>query len=182
MTNLGSLPALDCSGCSYGNDLGKFEAYVGERYSPGGVLVIGHSAYSKGNGSWIADFRKSQTGRYFEPLLENAGQSLDSIAVTNAYKCLLPDGRSAPNRSALSECSGRNLQKEVEILRPGKIISWGLPVSTLLSEGTAFPTETGEVFEYLGIPAFSMYHPAYQVTRDPKGEKILPSLRAFLEK
>lgn len=160
--------------------------YRGEKYSPGGILVLGHFAYSRYNGNWLADVRTSQTGRYFEEkLLQALGLDLTDVAFTNSFKCLTETGMSPPEPKALEYCAKAHLPEEIGKIAPGKIVAWGPPVSENLSRLSGAQARNldlaGTLSQYGSIPVFEMYHPCYQVRFDPEGEKVLPAFGRFLE-
>jgi len=105
---------------------------------------------------------------------------LGEVVVTNAVRCQ-PAGNANPPVSSKRACQ-RFLNQEVEELQPEVIVLLGAQALNSL-----FPEQKGGVeknrriqLEYMGVPTFVTYHPAFIKRNPAKGIDFLEDLKEYL--
>ncbi len=124
----------------------------------------------------------SRTGEQIEFILRHCKLTTEDVYITNLFKCVL-DGNAKPRAAEYRNCL-RNLEIQVEVLSPKKIVLFGNPVyRTMFSGNGTFRDFVGERLEYIGVPALVMNHPSriWAFLDKRKAEREYERVRKFLE-
>lgn len=120
------------------------------------------------------------SGDLLERAIKALKLDLGSVVFTNAVRCQ-PSGNANPPVTAKRACKPF-LDQEVEELQPEVIVLLGAQALNSL-----FPDQKGGVeknrrvqLEYLGVPTFVTYHPAYIKRNPAKGIDFLEDLKEYL--
>jgi DNA polymerase len=93
-------------------------------------------------------------------MIEAMGLERDDVYICNVLKSRPPDNRD-PRPDEIAECFPF-LQKQLEIIHPGAIVTLGRPAAqTLLESDEPLGALRGRWHSWKGISVMPTYHPAY---------------------
>jgi len=103
-------------------------------------------------------FMNAPTGLVINGLLKFCSLRFDDIYLTNIFKCLLPGDRQ-PAKKEYENCLPV-LEAQVNDFNPSKIIIFGAKVADRMLKNGYTAIDSGEIHEYLKVPALSLDHPS----------------------
>jgi len=123
-------------------------------------------------------------GMLLTRLIEKMGFKRGDVYIANIIKCRPPMNRN-PEKDEIESCRGF-VEKQIEIIKPGVLISLGRISSQALigNTGLKMTSIRGNFFDYKGIVLMPTFHPAY-LLRNPKdkwltwndAQKVLEKLK-----
>ncbi len=107
-----------------------------------------------------------EAGKVLTSLIEKMGLKREVVYIANIVKCRPPFNRN-PDEDEITACRPF-LEKQIEIISPGIIISLGkVSAQSLLGTKTLISKLRGRFYNYQDIPVMPTFHPAY-LLRNPK--------------
>ncbi len=132
---------------------------VGERYEPGGVLLLSERPGSAEGNSGVP--MKGGSGQLLDRLLRRAGMPRQEVAISNRLRCRPPEDRTDEVPEALFACQ-RNTEDELKVLQPGVVVLMGKVAMQLIFGPDIYAGQFRRVARQKdGVTYLGTYHPAH---------------------
>lgn len=120
-------------------------------------------------------------GKLLDRILAAMRMTEDDVYIANVAKCRPPNNR--PPEPDESMACGPFLERQIELVRPRVIVSWGrTPTSFLLKKSESMSRLRGRWHEYMGVPVLVTWHPAYLLRNPDAKRDTWADMKLVLEK
>jgi len=120
-----------------------------------------------------------RAGKLLDKMLLAIGLDENDVYITNIIKSRPPQNRD-PQSDEIRACRPY-LERQIELIKPNKIVTLGLPASnTLLENSMPMGDMRGRWFSYKGIHVLPIYHPAYLLRSPGKKTIVWEDLKKLL--
>mgnify|MGYP000156236320 CR=1 FL=1 len=111
-------------------------------------------------------------GRFLTELLARAGLRREEVFITNVVKCRPPNNRD-PAPIEIKTCTSTWLEKQIEIINPGVIITLGRYSTALFLPNQPITKVHGQPHQVNGRVIIPMFHPAAALHQERFKEPLI---------
>jgi len=167
----------DCQRCPLGKN--RTNLVFGEGDPEADIVFVGEAPGAKEDATGRPFV--GPAGQLLNEMINAMGLERDDTYICNVLKSRPPDNRD-PRPDEVAECFPF-LQKQLEIIGPGAIVTLGRPATqTLLETDDALGALRGRWHTWKGISLMPTYHPAYLLRSPDQKRKTWNDLQQVIDK